>query len=402
MPSSWITALPATARKPLRYQAVYRDATNSQRSAGVFATKREAKSALALITVTTEAGTWIDPSQGKTTVADFAAQWLAGKNVAESTAAKLAGQVRREILPVWGDKQLKAIKTGDVRAWVVTLAIKHEPETVRGLVQTFRSMLNVAVTDGYLSTNPVKLAKGDLPRLEESDKMLMSTPQLEALVANVHEHYRTLVHLTAWTGLRWGEVAALRWEDVDYDAGLVRVTRAVSNGLHGRGYYGPPKTESSRRELGVDRETQQLLRKHRMKMGGKDLVFRTLTGQPIRSSYFRSKIWNPAVRATFADGVSGLERSCPVCQALPGLKCRNAAGQSTQTHKPRYAAKLPTFHDLRHSHLTNLLIEGIDPMTVAQRAGHSDPATTLNIYGRLRPDHVKAVTDAIDRLRGTA
>lgn len=405
MPSSWIKKLDPSPRHPaVRYQAIYRDVERKQRSAGIFAKKADAKAALSRISVATEKGEWVDPRLTKTTVAAFAERWLAGRQVAASTKAKLSGQIRREILPQWGEHQLREIRTTTCREWVTALAERLEPETVRGVVQTFRSMLNDAVTDGYLPTNPVKLGRNDLPRLVKTEKFFMTPAQIQALIDNTHPHYRMLVHLTAWTGMRWGEVTALRWQDIDLDKATVSVVQAASRGEKSRLYYGPPKTESSRRTITLDRDTAHLLRKHKLAVSGHRtwLAFRTPTNAPISTSYFRNKVWNPACVATFAEGATVLERSCPTCEAPAGQACLGKQGGGRypiSPHKPRFEALMPTFHDLRASHITNLLIAGIDPMTVARRVGHASPVMTLNVYGRLRADHALAVEGAIQDLR---
>lgn len=408
MASSWIKKLEKSPRHPVvRYQAIYRDEENKQRSAGIYLRKDDAKSALARVTVDLEKGAWVDPKRTKTTVRAYSEQWLAGKQVAASTRAKLDGQLRREILPVWGEHQLREVRTTACREWVARMTERLQPETVRGVVQTFRSLLGDAVTDGYLPNNPVRLGRGDLPRLTPSAKFFMSPGQLAALIANTHPHYRMLVHLTAWTGLRWGEVSALRWQDIDLEDATVSVVQAASRGEKHVLYYGPPKNEASRRTISLDRETAHLLRKHKLAVSGHRtwLAFRTPTNKAISTGYFRSKVWNPACVKTFAGGATGLERSCPTCEAPAGQPCMGRQGGARYPiapHKPRFEAILPSFHDLRHSHISHLLASGVDPVTVAKRAGHASPLMTLNVYGQLRPDHVQVVNDAIDRIKGGA
>ena len=400
--SSWITPIPKSKTKPARFQAVYRDTNGRQRSAGIHATKREAKRALAAITAALDCGDWIDPTLGRTRFDAYAAAWLKAKQVSPATLVKLEGVVRRELVPPFGKMQLKDITPIVVRGWVATLSPRLAPATVRGLVATLSSVLSDAVDDGYLQTSPVRLKHGDLPRVTASDKMFLTVPQIKKLIVSTDEFYRPLIHFTAWTGMRWGEVTALRWEDTLLADKLARVTRAASLGPGAELLYGPPKTEASRREITLDARTVRLLREHKLatqSYGRTGLVFTTPSGRPLRANYFRPKVWMPAVVAAFGAGASGLERSCPTCLALPGSRCRTPKGVAVLVaHKPRHEAKLPTFHDLRHSYISHLLVSGLDPVTVSRMAGHSSTQMTLDVYGRLRADHALAVSSAIDRL----
>jgi integrase len=163
--------------------------------------------------------------------------------------------------------------------------------------------------------------------------------------------------------MRRGELVALRWDDVDFDAGTIKVWRSVGKGLDGL-HDKRPKSDSGRRTVELDHELVDVLRRHRqaqlerrLELGpgwrDHDLVFCELDGAAIHPDRL-SKRWSDLVR----NEASRL--------GLPVLR----------------------FHDLRHSHATQLLTANVRPDVVTERLGHRSVAFTLQQYAhpvRRRP-----------------
>ncbi len=177
---------------------------------------------------------------------------------------------------------------------------------------------------------------------------------LETLDAN--QRWKPLWELAAGTGMRRGELLALRWSDIDLEARVARVERSVTHLGTGR-TYGTPKNHE-RREVALDSHLVSTLRSwrkqqisERLSLGGsyldEDLVFTWQEGRPVHPDY---------VTSTF--------RRLTSESGLPALK----------------------FHELRHTHATLLLREGVPVHVVAKRLGHKDPSVTLNVYADAIPD----------------
>jgi integrase len=160
------------------------------------------------------------------------------------------------------------------------------------------------------------------------------------------------------TGMRRGELLALRWKDVNLDGGSVQVEQSLEQTKSGLRFKSP-KTKHGRRSITLPPSAVTVLRDHwkaqqerRLTLGmGKaldnSLVFATWEGKP-RSPSSVTKEWSLAIAAT----------------------------------------KLPrvTLHSLRHTHASHLIASGMDVLTISRRLGHGSPTITLAVYGHLFPN----------------
>jgi integrase len=164
-----------------------------------------------------------------------------------------------------------------------------------------------------------------------------------------------LWHVAGYSGLRRGELAALAWDEVDPDAGLLRVVRAIGEG-GGRRYEKRPKSEAGRRTVELAPETVQVVTVHRREQkerrllvgpGWRDhnLVFPDVDGSPLRPGVITER-WVLLMRH----------------------------------HARKLGLPAIRFHDLRHSHATQLMATGARPDVVSKRLGHSSVAFTLSTY----------------------
>jgi integrase len=231
------------------------------------------------------------------------------------------------------------------------------------------------VDSGYLERSPLLRRSGagrvaiarNMP--VEKREVWLTRPQLDWLVAATHARYRALVLVAALTGMRWGELVTLRWQDLRLDTplndgavagvGRVRITKAFSDPSRaGRGREKAPKTTAGRREIALDQETVDALRAQRDLVGGGDgeLVFTTAGGSRgpggrLSSNNF-ARIWRKALeQAELTD----------VWPEYGGLR----------------------FHDLRHTHATWLIARLVPPIAVAKRLGHASPVITMMVYAHV-------------------
>ena len=196
-----------------------------------------------------------------------------------------------------------------------------------------------------------------------------------------HSSYHALWSMLAMTGMRRGEALALRWRDIELEAGTVAVRRGARmiryKGERGAVYEGPTKNHRAR-VIDLDVGTVALLRSWRRERGAlalqlaRDdaLVFGTAEGA-LRDPEYTSQAWKDAV-----------------------ARCRRALGDD--------AVPAIRLHDLRHTHASVLLSSGVPVKVVSERLGHASPSITLGVYAHVMPGDQRAAADLLAGLVGEA
>ncbi len=175
---------------------------------------------------------------------------------------------------------------------------------------------------------------------------------------------RDLITLVAHTGLRWGEISALRVGDVNLGRRLLSVKRAWKRDGDLKWVIGSPKTARSRRTISLSRGLVDLLRPYVEGRSADGYLFRNSNGEPIRQNVFYEYRWQRAVALARSRGLT----------------------------------KRPRFHDLRHTHVAWLIAAGTPLPKIQQRLGHESIKTTIDVYGGLlaaTDDQVDAAIDAL-------
>jgi integrase len=260
----------------------------------------------------------------------------------------------RQIIPHLGEIKLQKLRPEDLERWHKALASSGlSARTIRHAHRLLATMLVRALENGVLSKNAAKIRKP--PRVEQREVEILRPEQIPGLLdALAGSWVHPVAALALASGMRRGELLALRWSDIDLDRAAVRVERSVEetkvHGLRAKS----PKTKAGRRNFRIDAEAVAVLRAHRAEQmrirlelgqGGKpELVFGTLEDQ------FRSP------------------------DDLTSEWCRL-----------RQVKKLPrvSFHSFRHSHVSLLIRAGVDILTISRRIGHTKASITLDVYGHL-------------------
>lgn len=217
-------------------------------------------------------------------------------------------------------------------------------------------VLAQAVTDGRLTVNPA--TELELPRLDETEKRYLTAGQIRALAAAAGEH-GALVLLLGFTGLRFGEAAALTVADIDLLPGRVRVHRSVT-AVNGIMVYSAPKSHQSR-TVALPQFLIDVLRNHLRGADLDALAFPDSRGGPLRLSNVRQRWWARAV--TDSGAPEGL---CP--------------------------------HELRHSAASMAIHAGASIKAVQKMLGHKSATLTLDRYGHLYDNELQGVADRLDTL----
>jgi integrase len=323
-----------------------------------FATAEEARDARDAKRAQVKAGHVPIPADD--TVAAFAKSWVAALPAegVEPATTKHYSECMNRLMPTVGTVKLQELAALDLdRAYAALLELGRSARTVRASHVAIKKMLAEALRLGTVGRNVAADARPPRAKAARA-KQFETWTQAEMIrfLEAVDEHQdAALWQVTAWTGLRRGELVALQWADVDLDESKIAISRSVGKGLDGL-HDKRPKSDAGRRTVELDEPLVAVLRAHKKEQlerrlaigpGWRDhgLVFCEVDGFPIHPDRL-SKRWSDLVR-------------------------RHAS-----------AVKVPTirFHDLRHSHATQLLEAQVRADVVTERLGHASVAFTLQTY----------------------
>lgn len=262
----------------------------------------------------------------------------------EDRTPKARGQrSRARVMRKWKGQRVEKITTEQVRSWLRELDRDPalSPRTINKHRQVMHAICSYAVEHGYVSENVVsKVPKRKQP--DAAELIVYSPEQVQAIAAQAKDdNMRVLIRTAGFSGLRMGELLALRWRDVDFTARRIRVVRSYSQGL---GIVSPKSGKSRSVPMANVLAVALDDLSRRDHFTGQDaLVFTTPTGKHIDPSTIRARFIRARDAAIKAD------------DELPALR----------------------FHDLRHSFGTMAVSRNIDLLTVKNWMGHSDIKTTM-------------------------
>ena len=344
------------------YRVRFRKPDRSSTSKRGFKGKREAQRYLSEQETAINKGHFIDELHSKTSLDTIAAPWLENKKgiLKPSSYRPMESAWRIHVQPTWGKKQIGSIRHSEIQKWVSGLAEKFSPTVVIRAHNILSAILEVAVRDRLISTND---AKGiGLPKKNTKRKAYLSFEQVE-LLASKSKNYGPLVLTMAYTGLRWGEVTALRVQD--YDAAKRRITvneNAVD--VSGKIHVGKPKSHKSR-SVPVAGFLVDMLNEATHEKQSLQLIFGD------GNNYVRQ---STSGRGWFAKAVK--------------------LSQSEDETFPRV-----TPHDLRHTAASLAVSAGANVKAVQRMLGHASAAMTLDTYADLFDDDLDAVAVGLDEAR---
>jgi integrase len=345
-------------------------------------TAREAQVELTRLLAQAHAGGHTDPN--RLTVAEHVASRVAHWHATGITSAKTHERylelVEFQIVPFLGAKLLQKLRSVDIESWHTTLLTKGRLDGTGGLsartIGHVHKLLSRALRDGVRHGLVLKnvAAEQKPPKLFVKPMQILSPEQvknLPELLAGRSIRAPALVGL--FTGMRRGELLALRWPDVDLDRKQIKVhtalEQAVAHGVRSK----KPKTASGARVVALPDIVVDTLRQHRREQ----LEMRLTLGlgrAPADALVFpfpgTDEVWKPD---TFSS------------------TWKDVAGE----------LGLGSFHALRHTHASQLIAAGVPITEIAHRLGHASPATTLSIYSHLfEKDNSRAAAAINAALKG--
>jgi integrase len=230
------------------------------------------------------------------------------------------------------------------------------PSSVNATYRTFARIMATAEIDGLIGRSPcvgVPLATETSHR----EMHFLDHNDVARLADAVEERYRALIYTAAYTGLRWGELAALRVDRVNFLRGTAHVVEALTE-VNGRVQLGPTKTGAHRAvslpRFLVEMLSEQVAR-HPSPTG---LVFTSAEGTPLRRNFYRRHFKPAVVQAGLPEGLR--------------------------------------FHDLRHTCAAMLIAQGAHPKEMQERLGHSTIRLTFDRYGHLFPSLDDRLRDGLE------
>lgn len=352
---------PYETRAGRRYRVRYRDPDRRSVEKAGFRTKDEALTYLAEKTVEIKRGEYVDPRAAVVTVASLGREWLAHQShLKPSSWRPLEIAWRVHVEPRWGKRRVGDIRHSQVQAWVAEIAREKGATTVLRAHGVLAGILDVAVKDRRISTNP---ARGvNLPRKVRKARAYLTHEQVELLASESGEH-GTLVRFLAYTGLRWGEATALRVRHLD----MLRRRVAVEENAVTVGsavIVGTPKTHNARSVPFPKFLTVELAAKCEGKTRDQ-LVF-----------------GNGVTHQRPPDGrrgwyVGAIRRAKVTDPTFPTV----------------------TLHDLRHTAASLAISSGANVKAVQRMLGHASAAMTLDTYADLFDDDLDAVSERLDDAR---
>lgn len=359
-----------------------------------FRTKRAAGEALREALGDVAKGTHVAPS--KLTFGDYLTDtWLPALRLKPSTVASYRKNVRLHVVPHVGPLALSAVTGQRLTALYRRLESTGRVDGAGGLsARTVRYVhtivhraLRDAVEDGLLAVNPAGRAKPPTSAQAKPPELRYWTPsQLAAFLAWARDEddLFSAWQLLAATGMRRGEVLALRWSDVDFTNARVAVRRsAVLVKHHGEGEtieVGTPKNTRAR-VVDVDERTVAVLRAHRVALAGIELRMARDDALVLPSN--QGTIRHPErFSRSFVARISRAGRALAVAQAAGAGKQLGADERQEQAGQ---LLPLIRLHDLRHTHATALLLAGVHPKVVQERLGHRTISITLDTYSHVIP-----------------
>jgi integrase len=238
--------------------------------------------------------------------------------------------------------------------------------SVRHLHAVLHRALGQATRWGYVARNVADLVSP--PRMTRLQMRALSPEQSRALLeAAQGERFEALYVLAISTGMRQGELLALKWAEVDLDTGMIQVKATLQRTPNGFAFL-EPKTTHSRRQVALTRAAVAALRRHKVSQ----------LEERLRCSYWQE----PELVFTSEIGTP-VESSNLLCRSFFPLLGR---------------AELPKirFHDLRHTAATLLLGQNVNVKVVSEMLGHSQIAVTLDLYSHVTPTMQRQAVEALD------
>lgn len=344
-----------------RYRAAYiGEDQQLHRAAKTFDTRQDAEAWLSAQYTTIVQGQWIPPTSRKSTdsFGDFAAAWLAQRDLKPRTRQHYKMLLDRHILPTFAEIPISAISRDAVVVWHRKTAIDR-PTLKAHAYGLLKAICGSAVRSGALVVNPCSIENASVAK-RRSKTEPATLEELETVVNASPARYRSMVLLGAWCAMRFGELIELRRRDLDLKRGIIKIRRAAVK-VDGTMLVGTPKSAAGIRDVAIPPHLLPPIKAHLdqwAQPGNDGLIFPSATG---------THLLQPNMHRWFS-------------------VARNAAGRDDLR-----------FHDLRHTGAVLAAQTGATLAELMGRLGHSTPGAAMR-YQHAAKDRDSEIAKALSAL----
>ena len=291
--------------------------------------------------------------------------------VRESTLESYRSLVKNQIMPLIGNKQLSALTTSEMQKFYNKIKkegrVREHPihgkaladSMVRSIHMMLHEALDMAVKERLIVKNPTNGTT--VPKCNYAEKQVLGDSQLDTFLDAIkaYPEWTDFFYTEVMTGLRKGEICGLKWSDVDFDTGKLRVQRAVTRQKGGI-RIGETKTDTGMRIITLPPSVLDMLTRRK---------------QEALSEWIFYKFTNP-------------------CDPMPP----DAAYRKLKVILKNAELPLIRFHDLRHTFATHATDGGVDPKTLSGILGHTNASFTLDTYTHVTADMQKKASVVVGNM----
>lgn len=324
--------------------------------------------------------------EGKRTASDrqfgaLAQQWFAAleKVVArneksDATLESYRTALNRDILPVFGDRNIRAIQARDLQDYVDKYAGKSQTK-ITYITATLNGVLKLACTERIIQRNPFEDVEKPAAK-EAAEKRALTEEEREQVIRVSKEHPKgAYIACMYYLGARPGEIRGLQWGDFDWKRGLVHIQRDIDYKKKGENKVGALKNAKSNRWVPVPKDLKEILL--------------PLKGEYDSFVFVGERNGNHLAKSTADRLWIELMKECGMVTALP----TGANGYRESDIRSKYKAII-TPHCMRHNYVTMCWEKGVDVYTASKLVGHKSIKTTMDIYTHLSEQQMeKAIKD---------
>lgn len=356
----------------IKYQAVIEGGTDvktgkRERTFRTFSSKKEALMYLNECISDYNKGRYVHPSD--ITVEMLCEEWMKGHflTVKENTKRGYRVNIYNHIIPYLGNIRVQKLSTRNIQEMVNAMVGNGlSPRTVKYVMTNLHQILEFAVSNDYIVKNPAKYVV--LPRQSKYKASIYTVDELKTMLKYAQgTKLETPLIIESFTGLRKGELLALRWQDVNFEKNTITVEQNLVR-VDSETIFTTTKTESGERTIAIPAILADYLKNWK-----------------VRQARQRLKL-----------GKDYNDNGLIVCKENGEPFNPNTFSVNFLNFLRRNGLKEIRFHDLRHTHATLLLVEyNANIKTVSDRLGHSKVQTTMDFYVG---STVTAQKEAVDRL----
>jgi integrase len=309
-----------------------------------FPKRKDAEKAVQQLRVDANEGSAFAPMNVEQLAAHYKSNELPGK--AYSTVENYKMIINKQIEPTWGKHSISSILGVDVESWLKKLKRLDGKPASPAMKSKIRNVMSAlfahAIRNGWASNNPITSVRTSSERL--ADPEMLTPEEVRALLPELEQRERTMVLVAASTGVRRGELIALRWSDLDLESGTAFITKSVW-----RNVEGDTKTRASKKPVPLPQLVVNELKEWRqasLYKGDGDYLFPSVMKNgtvPIAPDMILKRHIRPALKR---------------------LKITKRIG----------------WHSFRHGFSNLLRANGVDVKTAQELLRHSNPSTTMRIY----------------------